>query len=114
MGRGWRRLSATAACVAVLAAVLHFAPAQRADSLSGVLSALAEPGTDRNPVRIDEGTALPRVDEANVMPAMLVHCPMRRRPAVSLAITGVLTQEGRVRYAAVLPAGEYRDRMRGG
>jgi hypothetical protein len=107
---GVAAVSATAACVAVLASVLHFAPAQRDDSLSGVLSALAEPGSDRNPVRLDEGTELPRVDEADVMPAMLVPMPdASATKPISFAIAGVLTQEGRVRYAAVLPAGEYRD-----
>ena len=107
---GLAAVSATAACAAIVAAVLHFAPAERADSLSGVLAALAAPGSDRNPMRLDEGTELPRVNEEDVMPAILVPLPAvaTGRP-VSLAIAGVLTQEGRVRNAALLPAGEYGD-----
>jgi hypothetical protein len=107
---GLAAVTATAVCVAAMASVWHFAPTPRADSLSGVLSALAEPGSDRNPMRLDEGTQLPRVDPADVMPAMLVAMPdASAAKPMSMTITGVLTQEGRVQYAAVLPAGKYGD-----
>jgi Putative zinc-finger len=98
--------TATATCVAVMAAVLHFAPPERADSLAVILS---EPGTNRNPVRMDYRTALPRVDEQNVMRAMLVDSP---ESAVSqtLTVSGVVTQEGRLSRASLVEVGGYEGR----
>jgi hypothetical protein len=104
----WAGLAATTAaatCAAVVAAVLAFAPPERADSLAGILSAMASPGSDRNPVSIDERVELPRVHSVAVMPAMLVTVPeMEAQGGVSFAVTGVLTREGRVANAALLPA----------
>jgi Putative zinc-finger len=100
--------TATAACVAVMAAVLHFAPPERADSLAVILS---EPGTNRNPVRMDYRTALPRVDEQNVMHAMLVDSP--DAPASvwqTLTLSGVVTLEGRLSRASLVEVGGYEGR----
>ncbi len=52
---------ATVTCILLIGAVLHFAPARRDDSLSGLITALAAPGSNRNPVQLDEQTELPRV-----------------------------------------------------
>lgn len=94
--------AATASCVAVVAAVLHFVPPERADSLAVLLSA---PGTNRNPVRMDDRTALPRVDEQNVMRAMLVsESDMADQ---SMIVSGIVTREGRLSRAALLEAGGY-------
>jgi Putative zinc-finger len=107
--------AATAACVAVIAAVLQFAPAQRDDSLSGVLAALAaEPGSNRNPLRLDERTRLPRLDEddnvsSEVLESLPDPSPLNASP---LMIAGVLTQEGRVSHASVLPSWEDREARR--
>ena len=85
--------------------MLHFAPAQREDSLSGVLAALAEPGSNRNPVSLDERMELPRFDDENV--GVLEALPDATTPQAStLAVAGVLTQEGRVAQAEILPARE--------
>ncbi len=97
--------TATATCVAVMAAVLHFAPPERADSLAVILS---EPGTNRNPVRMDYRTALPRVDEQNVMRAMLVDSPeVPASVSQTLTVTGVVTQEGRLARASLVEVGGY-------
>ena len=102
---GLGAMSATASCVLTIAAVLHFAPAQREDSLSGVLAALAEPGSNRNPVSLDERMELPRFDDENV--GVLEALPDATTPQAStLAVAGVLTQEGRVAQAEILPARE--------
>jgi hypothetical protein len=98
--------TATATCVAVMAAVLHFAPPERADSLAVILS---EPGTNRNPVRMDYRTALPRVDEQNVMRAMLVDSPESAVPQ-TLTVSGVVTQEGRLSRASLVEVGGYEGR----
>ena len=100
--------SATAFCVAVMAAVLHFAPPERADSLAVLLS---EPGTNRNPVRMDYRTALPRVDEQNVMRAMLVDsADAPDSVSQTLTLTGVVTQEGHLSRASLVEVGGYEKR----
>jgi hypothetical protein len=99
--------AATASCVAIMAAVLHFAPPERADSLAVLLS---EPGTNRNPVRMDNLMAVPRVDEQNVMRAMLVDAPdwaSQDWASQSMTVSGVVTLEGRLSRAALLDAGAY-------
>jgi hypothetical protein len=90
--------TATATCAAVVAGVIYFAPAERDDSLAGMMSALASPGSDRNPMILDNRIMLPRfATEAN-MPSM----PSAEGADVSLAISGVLTQEGRVAFPYLL------------
>ena len=102
---GLGAMSATASCVLTIAALLHFAPAQRDDSLSGVLAALAQPGSNRNPVSLDERMELPRFDDEDV--GLLESLPEASEPQTSaLAVAGVLTQEGRVSQAAILPRRE--------
>jgi len=98
--------TATATCVAMMAAVLHFAPPERSDSLAVLLS---EPGTNRNPVRMDYRTELPRVDEQNVMRAMLVDSPGddATNPSQTFTVTGVVTQEGRLSRASLVEMGGY-------
>jgi len=97
--------TATATCVAIVAAVLHFAPPERADSLAVLLS---EPGTNRNPVRMDYRTELPRVDERNVMDAMLVEPPAAfSGPSQTFTVAGVVTQEGRLSQASLVESGGY-------
>jgi hypothetical protein len=89
----------------MMAAVLHFAPPERADSLAVLLS---PPGTNRNPVRVDDRTALPRVDEQNVMRAMLVDAPPSfSMPSQTFMVAGVVTQEGRLARASLVEAGGY-------
>jgi hypothetical protein len=69
---------------------------------------LSEPGTNRNPVRVDYRTALPRVDEPNVMRAMLVGSPDDAdNLSQTLTVTGIVTQEGRLSRAALVEAGGY-------
>jgi hypothetical protein len=101
---GLGAMSATASCILTIAALLHFAPAQRDDSLSGVLAALAQPGSNRNPVSLDERMELPRFDDENV--GVLESLPEGSMPQTALAVAGVLTQEGRVAQAEILPRRE--------
>lgn len=102
----WAGLSAagaTIACAALLFAIGYFAPPERADSLSGVLSALAAPGSDRNPVRIDDRISLPRVTGDAPVRAVLVSTPPAEGDLV-LALAAVVTQEGRIANPEVLLA----------
>ncbi|HEY8551564.1 MAG TPA: zf-HC2 domain-containing protein [Vicinamibacterales bacterium] len=110
---GLAATGATAACIALVAALLQFAPDPREDSLSGVLAALAAPGSNRNPVRIDERTQLPRLDEDDVLPAMFAALPdtsaLQHTP---LAVAGIVTQEGVLAHASLLSGADYRDAER--
>jgi hypothetical protein len=102
----WAGLSAagaTVACAALLFAIGYFAPPERADSLAGVLSALASPGSDRNPVRIDDRISLPRVTRDARVRAVLVNTAPAEGDLV-LALAAVVTQEGRITNPEVLLA----------
>ena len=102
---GLGAMSATASCIATIAAVLYFAPTQRDDSLSGLIAALAEPGSNRNPVSLDERMELPRLEDEHV--GALDVLPEHATPnPTALAVAGVLTQEGLMAQASVLPAKE--------
>lgn len=102
---GLGAMSATVSCVAAIAGLLYFAPAQRDDSLSGLLEAMAAPGSNRNPLRLDERMELPRFDDDQV--DLLEGLPAAAAPhPTALAVTGVLTQEGVVAQASFLPAKE--------
>jgi hypothetical protein len=103
---GLGAMSAAAACIAAIFALLYFAPAQRDDSLSGMLGALAQPGSNRNPVRLDDRIMeLPRVDDENVE-AFEAALPEGVTQASTLAVAGILTQEGVVAQASFLPRQE--------
>jgi hypothetical protein len=101
---GLGAMSATASCILAVAAVLYFAPEQRDDSLSGRMAAIAQSGSDRYPVSLDDSMVLPRVEDQNVdlLEAALPEVP---QPS-ALAVAGVLTQEGVVAQASFLPAEE--------
>jgi len=102
---GLGAMSATLSCVAAIAGLLYFAPAQRDDSLSGLLAAMAAPGSNRNPLSLDERMELPRVDDDHVN--VLEGLPEAATPhPTALAVAGILTQEGVVAQASFLPAKE--------
>jgi hypothetical protein len=101
----WAALAATTAaatCAAVVAAVLYFAPRERSDSLSAVLAALAAPGSDRNPLLLDNRVALPRFE------AEPVNIPLTTEGTdVMLAVSSVVTRDGRVTFPSLLSASPY-------
>jgi hypothetical protein len=98
---GLAATSATVTCAAIVAGVLYFAPAERGDSLAGVMSALASPGSDRNPVLLDDRTLnLPRFELQPTMPTM--PSVKGEDPDVTLAVSGVVTQDGRIAFPSLL------------
>jgi Putative zinc-finger len=92
--------TATVTCAAIVAGVLYFAPAERGDSLAGVISALAAPGSDRNPMMLDNRINLPRFELQPTMPTM----PEVKgaSPDVALMVSGVVTQDGRIVFPSLL------------
>ena len=92
----WAALGATAAmliCVMASVGVLHAANQERPDSLAGLITFLANPGSNENPVRLDSHMLAPRsrTDADSLLPLP----PMPADDAV-LALSAVVTREGRV------------------
>lgn len=109
----WAGLTAVVAAVGsvvVLGGLLSLATAWRADSLSALLTALATPGSNANPVRPDERVRLPRVDPEAVLPAVLL-TPGPARDEALLALAAVVTREGRVADVEVLLANQADRRL---
>jgi hypothetical protein len=103
----WAALAATTATVtaaAIVAGVLYFAPKERSDSLAGVLSALAAPGSDRNPMMLDKFIAPPRFEAEPIIENM----PLTTEGTdVMLAVSGVVTQDGRLAFPSLVSTSPY-------
>ena len=93
----WAGIGATVAtliCVVGSASVLHAANQERPDSLAGVISLLANPGSNANPVRLNYGMMAPR---AVTDPAI----EMAEEDA-EYALSAVVSREGRVQGIEVI------------
>lgn len=89
----WAGLGASAAftaCIFLTVGVLHAASSERPDSLADVIHLLANPGSDRNPVRLDGSISAPRA-----LDGALPLDQINEDEAV-YALAAVVTQEGRV------------------
>jgi anti-sigma factor RsiW len=102
--------SATALCAALLVGLAYVTPQMRSDSLAGMLSALAAPGSDRFPVSIDERMIPPRVVEEPTVTAFAEDA-FSVEDDIVFALAAVVTQEGRVVRPSVLKAsaGDHED-----
>jgi hypothetical protein len=96
--------TATATAAAIVASVLYFAPKERSDSLAGVLSALAAPGSDRNPMVLDKFIAPPRFGAEPIIENM----PLTTEGTdVMLAVSGVIMQDGRLAFPSLVSSSPY-------
>ena len=96
--------TATATAASIVAGVLYFAPKERSDSLAGVLSALAAPGSDRNPMVLDKFIAPPRFEAEPIIENM----PLTTEGTdVMLAVSGVVTQDGRLAFPSLVSSSPY-------
>jgi hypothetical protein len=109
----WAALGATAAmlfCLIGSISVLHAANQERPDSLAGLITFLANPGSNENPVRLDERMLAPRtrVDEGSAP------LPVAGDGDAVFAMSAVVTREGRIQNLELLngdrPLGERRVR----
>ncbi|HTM29817.1 MAG TPA: zf-HC2 domain-containing protein [Vicinamibacterales bacterium] len=96
----WAALGATAAmlfCLIGSIGVLHAASQERPDSLAGLITFLANPGSNENPVRLDARMLAPRtrVDDASAP------LPLASGDAV-FALSAVVTREGRIQNLELL------------
>ncbi len=99
----WPAIGATGAvivCLLASAGVMQATAVQRPDSLAGVIDYLASPGSNVNPARIDEFTMVPRRHESS-------DWPLAGEDAV-LALSAVITREGRIQNIDVLAAEQAR------
>ncbi len=99
----WPAIGATSAvlvCLMASAGVMQATSVQRPDSLAGVIGYLASPGSNVNPARIDEFTMVPRRHESSDWPSA-------GEDAV-LALSAVVTREGRIQSIDVLAAEQAR------
>ncbi|HXG88241.1 MAG TPA: zf-HC2 domain-containing protein [Vicinamibacterales bacterium] len=93
----WAGLGATAAlvfCVVASAGVLHAASDEKPESLAGIITALANQGSNDNPVQLADTMSAPRA---------LFELPMPvSEHDAELALSAVVTREGRIQNLAVL------------
>ena len=104
----WAGVAATAgatACVLAVAGLTYFGTAERSDSLFSILAALESPGSNVNPVRPGRGVPLPRVSLDASVPEMLIPRPPDEAELI-VALSGVVTREGRITGLEVLLANE--------
>jgi len=106
----WIGLASTAAtflCGAVALSALHFASPDRDDSLRSMIAVISAPvGSDLNPVVADQFLTVPSVPDQGPIQAMLAQ-PVSHDELV-LALSAVVTREGRVSSVFVLNHQQHR------
>ncbi len=108
----WPAVGASAAlalCVGLATAMWQTAVEQQPTSLAAMIDSLADPGSNRNPLRLDGAMLVPRVldDQGAVAHAVLDEHPAAEDDVV--AVAAVVTREGKIgtyellRAASVTP-----------
>jgi Putative zinc-finger len=94
---------ATAACLALMVGMFHLGVRQSPDSLSALLTAMASPGSDANPVSPDpQMILLPRSSNAHdILPASIIE----GRDETTVTVSTVITRDGRIKEFSILGAG---------
>jgi hypothetical protein len=91
---------ATAVCVVALLGFVRLTLREMPYSMAAVIGALADPGSNRNPVSVDGRMLLPRPASASEMSP-----PVLRGEEAVLMLSAVVTREGELRDLAVLEPG---------
>ena len=97
----WPALGATIATIACLASGLGFMRLvirEQPASMAALISALADPGCNENPVALDGRMLLPQQ-----VPAEFVGSPVVDREEALFALQAVVTREGRIQNLELLP-----------
>jgi hypothetical protein len=97
----WAGLCASAAvivCAGLAAGIVLLGPSpERADSLRALVLTMSGPGTDLEPLPFAPGMEAPRVSPEAITPLMLANdLSLARDEDVELAISAVVTREGRI------------------
>ena len=112
----WAGLCASAAvvvCAGLAATIVLFAPAaERADSLRAMFRMMALPGTELEPLPLAPGMEAPRVSPDALMPLMLANdLTTADDEEVELAISAVVTREGRIEQTTLLEGSDSHQLM---
>ena len=91
---------ATAVCVVALLGFVRLTLREMPYSMAAVIGALADPGSNRNPLSVDGRMLLPRPASDSGMPS-----PVLRGEEAVLMLSAVVTREGELRDLAVLEPG---------
>jgi hypothetical protein len=105
---GLAAAAATLVCGAMVAGLLHFASPGRSDSLAGLIQALATPGSNGNPVRLETYMRYPSPG-IDVVPAALASS-IGREEAI-LTLQAIVTREGAVRELELLSDNHDHDQI---
>ena len=100
-------LAATAAalvCVAIMLGMMRFATSGRPDSLAAIVNFLATPGSNENPVTIDERVLLPRALDASFSTS-----DRSAEQDAVFTLAAVVTREGRIANLELLLSNGGRD-----
>jgi hypothetical protein len=108
---GLAACGATVACAVLLVVIGYLVPPPRADSISGLLAAMAlPPGSDANPVSLMDGVVLPRVrGDATVRAMFDTGSGAASEEDLVFALAAVVTREGRVAHPEVIHASRRDD-----
>jgi hypothetical protein len=109
----WPALGATVAValsVGVASNVWHATSAEQPASLAAVIESLADPGSNRNPQRLDAAMYLPRVldDGVALDGAMLAQHDGDNHQDEVVAVAAIVTREGKIGGYALLERGGIR------
>jgi len=108
----WPAVGASAAlalCVGLATAMWRTAVEQQPTSLAAMIDSLADPGSNRNPLRLDGAMLVPRALEGQ---SAVAHAVLDEHPAAAddvVAVAAVVTREGKIgtyellRAASVTP-----------
>jgi hypothetical protein len=94
---GLGAMTAVLVCLFGTMSVLHAAGDERPDSLAGVIQALATPGSDRNPMRLDAFVSVPRaLDDSQDVERIRRSLNQISADEATFALAMVVTREGRI------------------
>lgn len=91
--------AATVVCLVVMLGMMRFATIARPDSLAAMVALLATPGSNGNPVALDNRMTLPRVLDASFS-----HGGKGAEEDTVFALAAVVTREGRIANLELLHA----------
>jgi len=92
---------ATVVCLVVTFGMMRFATIARPDSLAAIVELMASPGSNGNPVALDNRMTLPRVLDASFS-----HDGKGAEEDTVFALAAVVTREGRIANLELLQAGD--------
>ena len=93
--------AATVVCLMVMLGMMRFATIARPDSLAAIVDLMASPGSNGNPLTLDNRMTLPRVLDASFS-----HDGKGAEEDTVFALAAVVTREGRIANLELLHAGD--------